>query len=562
MLRRGLRLSVVAMLVCGVGLLLSWRGSRSSTATAADADAKAAAKPATANATKLDHPFVAGFDRFHTDDNSDGISGGLLLLGELGCTACHAAEGLSATHINAKQAPLLGFVATRADPRILMRFIADPHGTKPGTTMPSVLSAIGSAEAQSTAEAITHYLASLPASLWRATGTEMTAVVRGEELFHTVGCVACHAPRRAAKQPAGTSAASATEDSEAEDRPAVDLNLASVPLSTKLHEKYSITSLATFLIDPLKVRPSGRMPRLNLSATEASDIANYLLKDTPAPSNLRVSYYEGSWRKLPDFDRLTPKSTGGASDFSLGPLRKKTNFAVKFDGYLRIETDGEYQFHLESDDGSQLFIDRRLVVDNDEIHGVEHATGKVQLRAGLHPIRVTFFQEGGEAALAVSYEGPGIRRTRIPPLLLSAEEKPRPGDEPFVVDSSLAERGREQFVSIGCANCHQLGEPHSAVASMLELPPVLANCRTDQGCLSNAPASGRPHYSLNQRQRISLVAAIRAIQNQQLPPRTPQGIIAATMTTFNCYACHKRDRNWRRDSRARRILHRQPARPG
>ena len=40
--------------------------------------------------------------------------------------------------------------------------------------------------------------------------------------------------------------------------------------------KYTVASLAAFLQDPLKVRPSGRMPGLNLTGTEASDLANFL----------------------------------------------------------------------------------------------------------------------------------------------------------------------------------------------------------------------------------------------------------------------------------------------
>ena len=128
----------------------------------------ASPQPAVATAS-LNHPFVAGFDRFYASQTkSADTAGGLLLLGELNCTACHSADGQAAIQIDAKQAPLLGEVAARANPKYLQRFILDPHGTKPGTTMPNLLSGIEPSEAQATAEAITHYLASIATSPWRA----------------------------------------------------------------------------------------------------------------------------------------------------------------------------------------------------------------------------------------------------------------------------------------------------------------------------------------------------------------------------------------------------------
>jgi PA14 domain len=58
---------------------------------------------------------------------------------------------------------------------------------------------------------------------------------------------------------------------------------------------------------------------------------------------------------------------------------------------LRSEA-GSYRFRLKSDDGSQLFIDNRLVVDNDGIHDVISKRGELELRSGRHRIRVWYFQ--------------------------------------------------------------------------------------------------------------------------------------------------------------------------
>jgi hypothetical protein len=52
------------------------------------------------------HAIIAGFERFYADDSADAVHGGLLLLAELNCIACHAASG-GLVDVPARQAPRL-----------------------------------------------------------------------------------------------------------------------------------------------------------------------------------------------------------------------------------------------------------------------------------------------------------------------------------------------------------------------------------------------------------------------------------------------------------------------
>jgi len=85
---------------------------------------------------------------------------------------------------------------------------------------------------------------------------------RGRELFHTIGCVACHAPDESFVPPEGQPSAK-------------DFTHRSVE-HPQFTEKYVLTSLAEFLRDPLKTRPAARMPRFNLGAEDVADLAGYL----------------------------------------------------------------------------------------------------------------------------------------------------------------------------------------------------------------------------------------------------------------------------------------------
>ena len=64
------------------------------------------------------------------------------------------------------------------------------------------------------------------------------------------------------------------------------------------------------------------------------------------------------------------------------------NFMVRWSGSLAVGKGGEHHFYTLSDDGSRLYIDDQLVVDNWGPHSMTKKTGKMALTAGSHSIRV------------------------------------------------------------------------------------------------------------------------------------------------------------------------------
>ncbi len=179
---------------------------------------------------------------------------GELLLGELRCLACHSRKGGSQPL--EKAAPDLSEVGSRVVPDFLRAFIASPSASHAGTTMPDLLSAETEAQRNKIAEALTHFLvAQSPRKFQREVIAEKDSAA-GKALFHSVGCIACHSPR-------DDSGKEATHDG------VVELG--------HLSGKYSLASLADFLFQPARVRPSGRMPDMKLTPIEARAIASYLL---------------------------------------------------------------------------------------------------------------------------------------------------------------------------------------------------------------------------------------------------------------------------------------------
>ena len=119
---------------------------------------------------------------------------------------------------------------------------------------------------------------------------------------------------------------------------------------------------------------------------------------------LRGQVYEllEGMKYLPYFTFMKPVTTVytkclniPAQDFSQGfpglPNLKEW-FAIDYQGAIWISKPGPYRFQLTSDDGSRLFIDDVVVINNDGIHAQQTEEGEIRLKKGSHQIRISFFQ--------------------------------------------------------------------------------------------------------------------------------------------------------------------------
>ncbi len=463
------------------------------------------------------HPIVPGFDRIYSVADADAVEGGRLLLTELNCVSCHKAEGDVAKLLKPKQAPILDTIGTRVEVAWLQKFLASTHAEKAGTTMPDLFAGLDDDKRAKQVTALTHFLAQT-GSVADAMG-DSAAVGRGQKLFHSIGCIACHAP---------------IQDG-------VEAPANSVPLGA-IADKYSLTSLTTFLKNPLTVRPSGRMPNFKLDDKQSRDIASFFFRDKKIAANVNFAYYEGGWQKLPDFSTLKPKTEGQASGFDVGVRQKNDGFGIRFTGFIHLPKDGEYRFFLGSDDGSQLSIDGKQIILNDGVHPHSVKDGKAQLNAGVHEVLVDYFEGGGEESLSVEIQGPGLLKQPLASITTITKELPKKevAGEVFTFDETLAKQGQQLFASIGCASCHQLKLSGQQVASTASAKKLSELSNVEAGCLAASPLKGVPHYRLSDTQRTHIAAALSTIS--EATEDTPQKSIHRTLAQFNCFACHSRNK--------------------
>lgn len=168
----------------------------------------------------------------------------------------------------------------------------------------------------------------------------------------------------------------------------------------------STTIKARAYLDGASDGPTTQFRVQKLIPRPAREITNVL-------PGLQCRYYEGEWQKLPDFTSLTPAREFIADTVIIPSTARPEDYGLVFTGFVLVPAEGLYEFGINSDDGSALYVADSLVADNDGIHGDGEIAGKIALKAGLHPIEARMFQCKGGQALNLFVTGPGLVKQEI-----------------------------------------------------------------------------------------------------------------------------------------------------
>jgi hexosaminidase len=148
------------------------------------------------------------------------------------------------------------------------------------------------------------------------------------------------------------------------------------------------------------VTPTGRKSAV-YQATVLSSAYRPPLEYTANTPGLSYLLYEGRFDDVKAMLATPPKSAGATNSLGLGQFNRQEDYGVTWEGFIKVPADGLYQFAVDSDDGSALFIDGEQVVDNDGPHTMTQKDGIIALRQGHHRFRLAFFQRGGSVGLRV-----------------------------------------------------------------------------------------------------------------------------------------------------------------
>jgi beta-glucosidase len=126
------------------------------------------------------------------------------------------------------------------------------------------------------------------------------------------------------------------------------------------------------------------------------------------------------------------------------------NYSVRWTGTITAPAAGDYTFITQSDDGSRVFLDGNLIIDNWGNHEVRTKTAHLTLAAGSkHQLRVDYFQGAGDAIIRFGWG-------------------PTPGDDPL--PAQYADRVRTADAVVVCAG-YLMEEESEGFDHDFPLPP-------------------------------------------------------------------------------------------
>ena len=126
--------------------------------------------------------------------------------------------------------------------------------------------------------------------------------------------------------------------------------------------------------------------------------------------------FQNALTAMPDFSSLRPDSKVVASSVAYSstaepwagmPETMTDRFAALFEGFLIAEEAGVYDIALNSDDGSRLYIDGKLIIDNSGNHSMRKMLARVPLSEGLHSLRLEYYENTDNAGLELSWAPTG-----------------------------------------------------------------------------------------------------------------------------------------------------------
>jgi predicted MPP superfamily phosphohydrolase len=135
-------------------------------------------------------------------------------------------------------------------------------------------------------------------------------------------------------------------------------------------------------------------------------------KPRNAKKGLQYTYYEGNFDSIPDFSTLKALKSGSVTLLDPDAIGERLDhYAIQYKGFISVPETGIYTFYLRSDDGSKLYLDGDLLINNDGSHDTSTKTGMKALKKGMHPVQIDYFEDFLGEHLQLDFSGPNMERS-------------------------------------------------------------------------------------------------------------------------------------------------------
>lgn len=130
------------------------------------------------------------------------------------------------------------------------------------------------------------------------------------------------------------------------------------------------------------------------------------LPDRKLEDGVRMVYHEFKGRKCAEIQEAKVVRNYTLDSVAV-PAKLEGWLGLVYEGYIEVPTDGIYTFALTSNDGSMLYVDGQMLIDNDGPHGDTKLTAQRALAKGWHKVRVEYFDMNNGGMLSLQWAAPG-----------------------------------------------------------------------------------------------------------------------------------------------------------
>jgi beta-glucosidase len=149
---------------------------------------------------------------------------------------------------------------------------------------------------------------------------------------------------------------------------------------------------------------------VNIDPVKAITVTSEFLLAPDGTNHGLLGEYFGNpdFKGEPLFTRVDPKiDFECTNNTSPDPRLQPTDYSIRWTGKLAPPRTQKYFLAITSDDGSRLYLDGKMVVDNWGAHGMAQKSCALNLEAGReYDVRIDYYQEGGDAGMRFGWRDP------------------------------------------------------------------------------------------------------------------------------------------------------------
>ncbi len=165
--------------------------------------------------------------------------------------------------------------------------------------------------------------------------------------------------------------------------------------------------------------PEGKKSLTRTGAFKKQQPAEPAKTKNPTPG-IKCTILPGDFNSAENLDpsQAGQTLTAVAKSFE-NPFDKPLDYyGLVYEGIIEIPKTAVYTFYVKSRHGGVLYINNKLVVDNDGFHSAFEHTGQTALQKGPHPLKLKYFKTNLPFTLEVSISSDDMPKQIIKPAML------------------------------------------------------------------------------------------------------------------------------------------------